>query len=47
MNANLRLILHPEAQLDTLLGRRLIRDLYLALDEPAAFVAALQPRLRA
>lgn len=46
VNANLRLVLHPQAQLDTVLGRRPISDIYLALDEPAAFAAELPPRLQ-
>jgi hypothetical protein len=46
VNANLRLVMRPDTQLDTLLGRRPIGDIYLALDEPAAFAAALQPRLQ-
>lgn len=45
VNANLQLILRPEVQLDTLLGRKPIHDIYLALDEPAAFALALKQRL--
>lgn len=46
VNANLRLILRPRAQLDTLLGRRPVDVVHLGLDEPAAFITALQPKLR-
>lgn len=45
VNANLRLTLHPEAQLETLWGRRPVHDIYLALDEPVAFAMALHQRL--
>ena len=45
VNANVRLTLHPDAQLDTLLGRRPVGAIHLALDEPAAFLAALRPKL--